>query len=527
MTGKIDKAKNALRRFSFAAAWMGGAGRRAERYEKSDIGIWAETVNPLRGLTADRAAVIFDRARTGIYAELAWLYQEIEAADPLLFVCTERREAAAGACDWRISLANPGRTRGYEENLAAEQQQFLSAAYGRAGDEIGALAEHLDRGFFRGFAHARPVWEAGGVSGFEFYDQWNFARDPATGEWWWNPDAACAASDHFEPIPEGELVTLERSRHIDYPALAVFIRSALGEKKWGIFLERYGIPPVTIIMPEFAEKNEEKEYMEAAEKLARAGSGALPFGSTVSYATEARGTNPFSEFLRHQQELTVLLATGGLLTTLTAPGSGTLAGNAHLETWRAVVARDIRAVSRAVNRAVTRRLLETAFPGRPALAYFEFDPEPAPAAGEIFELAAKAKSAGYRVAKGDLEERTGFALEIDDSASFGAAFNTAAPRTVAKPLQNAHNAPEAKSPVTGAAGDATQNKGILGAIPDGGADPAAAALAALESGASVDEALDAYDRAAAGLMAPEAVAARAERIAAELEDAAKEGKGET
>ena len=38
---------------------------------------------------------------------------------------------------------------------------------------------------------------------------------------------------------------------------------------------------------------------------------------------------------------------------------------------------------------------------------------------------------------GDLEERTGFALEVDESANFGAAFNTAEPRTVAKPLQNA------------------------------------------------------------------------------------------
>jgi hypothetical protein len=156
--------------------------------------------------------------------------------------------------------------------------------------------------------------------------------------------------------------------------------------------------------------------MAAAEALARAGSGALPFGALVSYATEARGTNPFSEFLRHQQELTVLLATGGLLTTLTAPGSGTLAGEAHLDTWRAVVARDIRAVARAVNRTVTRRLLAARFPGRPVLARFEFDPDPAPSAAEVFETAAKAKAAGYLVDRADLEERTGYSLVKDESS---------------------------------------------------------------------------------------------------------------
>jgi len=451
----VSRPKN---KFSFASAlgWFSGrrSGRAVRAFEKSDMGVWAETLNPLRGLTAQRAADIFDRARRGIYAELAWLYQEVEASDPTLFVCTERREAAAGACDWRVTLANPERTAGFEENLAKEQRDFLSAAFGRAGDEIGALAEHLGRGFSRGFAHARPVWEADGVAGFEPLDTWNFARDPSTGQWWWNPDATYCANDNFQEIPEGELVTLERSRHIDYPALAVCIRAALGEKKWGVFLERYGIPPVTVIMPEFADKTEEGAYMAAAEALARAGSGALPFGSQVSYATEARGTNPFAEFLRHQQELTVLLATGGLLTTLTAPGSGTLAGEAHLDTWRAVVARDIRAVARAVNRTVTRRLLAARFPGRPVLARFEFDPDPAPSADEVFETAAKAKAAGYLVDRADLEERTGYSLVKDESAPlpgfqtpFTANKEGAAPATpLQTPLQAIAKREEAPAP---------------------------------------------------------------------------------
>jgi len=448
----VSRPKN---KFSFASAlgWFSGrrSGQTARVFEKSDMGLWAETLNPLRGLTAQRAADIFDRARRGIYAELAWLYQEIEASDPTLFVCTERREAAAGACDWRVTLANPERTAGFEETLAKEQQDFLSAAFGRAGDEIGALAEHLGRAFFRGFAHARPVWEADGVAGFEPLDAWNFARDPSTGQWWWNPDATYCANDNFQEIPEGELVTLERSRHIDYPALAVCIRAALGEKKWGVFLERYGIPPVTVIMPEFADKSEEPAYMAAAEALARAGSGALPFGSQVSYATEARGTNPFSEFLRHQQELTVLLATGGLLTTLTAPGSGTLAGEAHLDTWRAVVARDIRAVARAVNRTVTRRLLAARFPGRPVLARFEFDPDPAPSADEVFETAAKAKSAGYLVVQADLEERTGYKLAQDTMAQgFPPAVTPAAGVTAAPPSAAPAEASVADTAMNGA-----------------------------------------------------------------------------
>ncbi len=409
------------RRFSFAnpATWFQSSrgAKPGGLFRKSDTGVWAESVNPLRGLTATRAQDIFDRARRGIYAELAYIYQEIEAADPTLFICTERREASAGAADWRIVTCNPERTRGWDGALAEEQRGYLSYAYGRAGDEISAVAEHLERGFFRGFAHARPVYEGDGVAGFEAYDQWNFARDPASGEWWWNPDAATVPNGGFERVPAGELVTVERTRHVDYPALAIYVRAALGERKYGIFVERYGIPPVTVIMPEFADKGEEGAYMEAAERLAKSGSGALPFGTQVNYAHAAGWANPFSEFLRHQQELVVMMATGGILTTLAAPDSGALAGGAHENTWRAVVARDIRATGRALNRTVTRKLLGARFPGAPMLAMIEFNGEPKHAANAVFADAAVCKRAGYLVELEDLEERTGYRLVPDPAAA--------------------------------------------------------------------------------------------------------------
>jgi phage gp29-like protein len=524
------------RRFSFSdpSTWFQSVrgSNPGGLYQKSDYGVWAETVNPLRGLTSQRAQDIFDRARRGVYAELAYIYQEIEAADPTLFICTERREASTGAADWRVVTCNPDRTTGFDETLADEQQDFLSRAYGMAGDEISALAEHLERGFFRGFAHARPVYESGGVVGFETYDQWNFARDPATGEWWWNPDASNVANGSFAQIPAGELVTVERSRHIDYPALAVFIRAALGEKKWGIFIERYGIPPVTVIMPEFADKSEEAAYMEAAQKLARAGSGALPFGSQVSYATEARGANPFTDFLRHQQELVVMMATGGILTTLAAPDSGSLAGGAHETTWRSVVSRDIRTTGRALNRSVTRRLLAERFPGRPMLAMFEFTAEPKPTPTAVFDDAAKAKTAGYLVAQDDLEKRTGYKLVPDPQNAVSTPFVPSVPPApvankadaVAKPLQIASDAPEAPAPGKETLERTPPANALKTAKDAKSADPVEAALKALESGATPEEALDAFDAAAKAALKPDTVAATAERIAAQLDAAAAAGK---
>ncbi|MGN0856231.1 MAG: hypothetical protein ACI4QJ_02395 [Candidatus Spyradenecus sp.] len=148
---------------------------------------------------------------------------------------------------------------------------------------------------------------------------------------------------------------------------------------------------------------------------------AAPFGSTVSYATEARGTNPFKEFLEHQQQLVVLMATGGMLTSLTgATGIGQGATQAHEETWRTIVRRDAVTIATLLNRTVTDALLDRAFPGRPHLAQFDFETEPKPSAGEVFDLAAKAVQAGYQLDKAELEERTGYRLiEKAPSADYG------------------------------------------------------------------------------------------------------------
>lgn len=382
---------------------------------KSQAQVWFETVNPLSGLTIPRAVQIFDQARHGCYAQLQWLYQEIEAADPTLLVCTERRSAGVAEIDWKIetlSAARAGRGR-WDETLAAEQQAYLEGAIGACGNLLDGF-EHLGCAFFRGFAHAAPRYSPDGLElrEIETLDAWNFCLDRASGAWLWNPDCkAIVDGKGLEAIPDDELLTLRRTRHIDYPALAIYIRAALGEAQWGRFMERYGIPPVMIVMPEFADETDETRYMEAADKVARGGSGALPYGSTVTYATEARGVNPFSDYLKHQQELIVLMATGGLLTSLAEAGSGTLAGGAHEDTWESVVRRDSRVIAEAFNRRVAADLLDRAYPGRPRLARFAFDTEAAPSAGEVFDVAVKAASAGWRVTARDLRERTGYELE--------------------------------------------------------------------------------------------------------------------
>jgi len=411
---------------------MLGKSREPVLYEKSETSAWMEVNNPLRGLTVTQTQNIFDTARMGLYADLQLLYAAIEEADPILLTCLERRSTTLLSMDWTIRETTAERMRVYDKNLAAEQAKFLNYAFADAErGNLAAMLEHLALAFFRGFSHARPLYGAGmkTLEGFELFDNWNFCRDIVSGAWWWNPDATTAANEsNCVEVPPGELVSVVRTRHVNYPAMEIYIRRALGDKKYGIFIERYGVPPVIIIMPPDVPKDRELEYLGAASKTALGGTGALPSGSDVKYATDARGTDPFTAFLKRQQELVVLMSTGGLFTTLEgATGIGQGASPEHAKAFRSIILRDARAVVEPINRVATAALLNAQFPGRPHLAYFDLT-EPAPTTNELLDSAAKAKAAGYRVEKSWLEEQTGYTL-VEDAAAApqGPMFNREAP----------------------------------------------------------------------------------------------------
>lgn len=395
--------------------------KEGELYEKDSVASWLELQNPLKGLTVNKTVQIFDYARAGSYADLQWLYREIENADPILLTVSERRASSLLSRDWDVKAYESSKVRGFDEKLAEDQKAFLKLAY--AQSERGNLTEameHLSTAFFRGYAHARPLFSADmqGIDGFDILDNWNFCRDMQTGTWYWNPSAQSTPDmKQVKEIPAGELVSVVRTKHVDYPAMEIYIRRALGDRKYGIFLERYGIPPVIIIMPQDGDKTREAEYRAAAELVAKGGSGALPYGSDVNYATEARGADPFNAFLARQEKLIVLMATGGTLGSLASPtGIGGGASDVQDKAFMDIIMRDCSILASSLNRTCTRSLLDAAFPGKPHLAYFDFA-DRKPTASQVFEDAGKAKTAGYIVSLADLEERTGYSLERDTSAS--------------------------------------------------------------------------------------------------------------
>ena len=389
---------------------LGGHG--ADLFEKSAEALELERINPLRGVDEWRLGQIFDDARDGIFADLAWLYNEIEGVEPALVACCDMRESAASECGWLVNTADASRVRGFDQSLADDQRDALLAEFGAIEDDVAELAGHLTGAFFRGAAHALPLWNAdGSLAGFRHLDLWNFAFDRQSGIWYWNADAS-RDENTFQPIPPGELVTLASTRHADHAALPIFIRAALGAKRYGVWLDRFGIPPVGVIMPPNAEKGDQGAYMDLARKFARGGSGILPNGSSVVYGTEARAVCPFIDFIRFQQQQIYLVGIGRVQSGET--DGANLGGNAAGvvdDGFRRLVRRDARRIARAINDSVTRKVLARLFPGKPALAQFAWDTEAKRTAHEVLEDAGLAKSAGLAIDIDQLSELTGYKLE--------------------------------------------------------------------------------------------------------------------
>ncbi len=288
-------------------------------------------------------------------------------------------------------------------------------------DNLDEVIEHLDLAFFRGYSVAQPIWTNDTVRHIEVFDSWNFLFDER-GALLWNPNCSMDVKDCETIGPSARLLYLKRRRAIDWPALIIYLRKYIGERDWGRFLERYGIPPVDVVMAANATKEDRSEYEKGADAANNGQNVVWPANSQISRSETSRGQDPFSAFIDHQEREIVLMATGGTLTSLAQADTGALAGGAQMKVWEQIVARDAVLTNAVFARSLINRFLALNFPGREIAAKFELGPEKNPSPAEVAELAGKIKSAGYLVDQHALEEATGFKLVKDETPSNGVPF---------------------------------------------------------------------------------------------------------
>ena len=362
---------------------------------------WIERTNPLTRLSLRAAQGIYDTARGGGYTRLQYIYAEIEKTDPTLFTCVDRRLSALSALGWRV-VAN---VEGAEAEAQKKRlEEMLDGAVG-----LSAAIEHMGLAFFRGYSFCEPYMRDGRLA-FNCPPSWEFNRSP-DGTWWHNPlvlegDAGGEGQTAFDPEA---VIHIERVRAVDYPALALYLRHEVAEDEWGRFLERYGIPPVILEMPPLAQPGDADRFAQAAQQVYEALCGAVPNGTKVNTLAEARGADPFSAFIEHQEKTMVRLCTGGTLGSIAeATGIGNGASDAQGDVWREIVSRDAVLIGEEFTRWFGRYVFPEGM-----LVRFELGTEKRATPDEVFDTAAKARQAGYRFTKEYLETETGAELEAD------------------------------------------------------------------------------------------------------------------
>ena len=411
---------------------------------------WLERSNPLRGLSITQANSIFDCARNGDTQRLHWIYQEIETQNPILSMATTRRAGAAASFVWRVS------ERAATDGKLSSEQKDAAERFFADIDNLSDLFEHLDLALFRGFAHAQPIWEGNAVRHIELLDSWKFLKKD--GEWLFNP-VCDGFSSNCVSCKDARLVTVERRRPVDVPALAIHLRAAIGSRDWGRFIERYALPKPAVVMAQNATKQDREDYLESASALENGQVTVWPSGaSLMDFAGSSRGVDPFTAFITHNEKTILMLATGGTLGSMAESGAGTLAGNAQADVWDQIVSRDAGILAAAVQRSMLLPFLASAFPGKPVAVEFGFDLTKKPTPKEIFDTAAAAKNAGYIVDQQQLEEETGYKLEKDTApeGGFGGqtpsgfALNAKTPlQTRENGLQNAPRDPDGQGDPSG------------------------------------------------------------------------------
>ena len=346
------------------------------------------TFNPLLNLTIREAQSIYDASRMGNYRRLQHLYHEMEQVCPTLLLCVERRLSAVSSRKWQISTI--------DDSPEAISQKKLVDEYLSKIDNFNQAIEHLALSFFRGFSFIEPYENT-----WRILPQDHFTQDPLTGVWSWWPNN----NDHFE-IEKDNFIFIERARPVDYPIMSIYLRSAVGEREYGRFIDRYGLPPVSLTLPEIVDKDDVSKFTQAAQDISNGQSGVLPYGTSVSFAEGARGTDPFKEFLLHQEKEILRLCTGGTLSSLSESGSGTLAGNAQAQVWEELTERDADLIAEAITKWISHAF------GTDKI-YFNFMTKSTlDSQNQLLDMYLKIKTLGYDIPKSHLDDLLGINLDI-------------------------------------------------------------------------------------------------------------------
>lgn len=354
-----------------------------------------ERVNHLPHLTPEKAGQLYEAYLRGELAEVQMVWKQMEDFDSTLGTVLHARQSALAEMTWRIET-DDDLTAGSDElaALAAKQKAYLNALL-RGVDNLEEALVHLGMADFRGVAaveltgdRQRQVWSV--------IEPWNLTKPVLHGPWLYNAmaDTVCP---HPEELDE-ERVIIREARALDLAAMFLVLSKVHALQGWDGFLDIYGLPSVFAELPASIPEDQALEFDLVVKRMVGDGRGTVPNGTKFqTVETTKDNAQAFEQRAKWCDEAIIKLGLGGLLTVETQAGSGTLAGNAHADSFERLCAASARSISRAVDTQYCRRVLRAKFGSHtPILVHFVFGPQETEDRAAIATMLATLATAGYR-----------------------------------------------------------------------------------------------------------------------------------
>ncbi len=362
--------------------------------------------NSLDFLSVDAVRSCLHEATRGAYAQIQWLWEQLEPADPILATCVDRRESALKKIPWDIVKMDG--LSDIEDAIADAQlrtvQDFCNAVVG-----IDAAIAALGQASFRSFRRVQMLEQSTQLE-LVVTENWNWARHGYNGEWRWNPKATFGSNLCEEvPVAESSILTRWCPRPIDQVAMMLCLDRKNAKAQWMCYNGRYGVPPLFVVLPPGTNEQTKRDYIEFARQCISNAGGVLPPGADLKTASvQAGGPDTFRGIIDLSTQELVLRATGGLTTMLTAPGEGTNTGtgNAHQDAFDDMADGEGSDIAGTITQGMIYPVLDQWHPGQPRLVEFVIKrPESDDTAASVTNITSLA-GAGYRVSDDQVSELT-------------------------------------------------------------------------------------------------------------------------
>lgn len=367
-------------------------------------------MNPLRGLTKNQIDNLLEQSRKGNDARLQVAFEQVEQNMPIFGICIQKRLAGIQSRKWDIiPIGNSNEAR----NQANAVKRMFEVADMKNIDGLSEAIRHLAMATFRGRSVVKPFIDDDGIR-FKIINNWNCLT--RNNKLYWNPDPN-TVYDNFEDvlqkIPNGEVCWIKDNLPVDIPGIQIYLRQLVGEEQWARAVEKYGVAQILLSVPEGTPDSSLDQWSYRATRIMEGGSGALPNGCEVTQLNDARGQDPFTNYIEHQMTMISILATGGTLATIGgSSGLGSNLADVQNDQFEKLITYDCKRIANTMSEVAVKKACD--YLNQNQMCRFQFIEEEDTTVEQYIEMAGKLKELGVKIDVQKLKELVKLDFISDD-----------------------------------------------------------------------------------------------------------------